>query len=131
MKKILLFATLLALATMACKTSGSNLPTDREFALTELNGTAPTPADAKATLLFAAADKRYGGNNACNNYSGTYQLDGATLRLGPAMSTKKYCAETASVEAAFNEMLGKVDGFRYADGKLTLLAGAQVLAVFQ
>jgi len=35
-----------------------------------------------------------GGSAGCNDYSGTYKLDGTNLTVGPLMSTKKACDQT-------------------------------------
>ncbi|RIK16371.1 MAG: hypothetical protein DCC52_17750 [Chloroflexi bacterium] len=31
------------------------------------------------------------GNAGCNNYNGSYQVDGATLQVGPLGSTRMFC----------------------------------------
>lgn len=47
-------------------------------------------ADTKITLNFGA-DGMVSGNAGCNNYNGSYQVDGATLQVGPLGSTRMFC----------------------------------------
>ncbi len=126
-----IFATLLicALAMPACKSSGS-FPDNREWNLTELNAK-PVPANVKATIKFDAVQKRYSGKNACNTYGGAYELNGSALKLGPAMSTKMFCAEVADWETAFMNMLPTVDNYTHRKGELRLQSGDKVVAVFK
>lgn len=84
----------------------------------------------QATLKFEVKQKRYGGKNSCNAYSGTYELDGSTLKFGPAITTKMYCADVADWEAAFMAMLGTVDNYSNKNQELRLFAGTKLVAVF-
>ncbi|HNM28018.1 MAG TPA: META domain-containing protein, partial [Saprospiraceae bacterium] len=68
----------------------------------------------------------------CNDYSGTYEKsDPATLRFGPAMSTKKYCTAVADWESAYMTVLGMVDNYAIREGRLHLYAGTKQVAVFK
>lgn len=122
---LLLFACLLT----ACK-STTSFPANREWVLTELKFK-PVPANVKATIKFESGAKRYGGKNACNAYNGSYELEGSTLKLGPAISTKMFCADVADWETAFMNMLTTVDNYTYQNDQLRLFAGTKVVAVFK
>lgn len=126
-----IFATFLicTAAMLACRSSGS-FPANREWKLTELNAK-PAPANVMATIKFDDVQKRYGGKNACNTYGGAYELNGTTLKLGPAMATKMFCADVADWETAFMNMLPAVDNYTFQKGELRLRAGDKVLAVFK
>lgn len=128
MKKLfcLLF---MAIFLSACKTPAP-FPVNREWQLIELKNKS-VPASVKATLRFEPGKKRYSGKNACNNFSGTYELDDTTLKFGPAMSTKMYCADVADWEAAFMNMLPTVDNYAYRDNQLKLFAGTKIVAIFK
>ena len=120
---------LLAGFVFACKPTGS-LPLHREWHLVELKNK-HVPANVHATLKFESAGKRYSGNNSCNAYSGTCQMDNSTLKFGPAIATKMYCAEVADWEAAFMNMLPTVDFYVQRDGQLRLFAGTKIVAIFE
>jgi heat shock protein HslJ len=58
----------------------------------------------------------------CNNFTGGYQLEGATLALGPLANTKKACSPAImDQEASFYEALGESRGYRFENGLLFLL----------
>lgn len=129
MKKLILAAGLVSALFFCCKTP-SALPVGKDFRLVELQYKT-LPADVKATLKFEAKDKHYGGYDACNTYGGSYELEGNTLKFGPALVTKKFCGEVSEWESAFHNMLPQVDNFRYQNNELTLYAGAKIVARFR
>src|SRR5687767_10749075 len=66
------------------------------------------------------ADGRMSGSNGCNRYSASYTLDGDTLELGQAMSTKVGCTPLADqVQSAFTAALERVASYRIEDAELT------------
>ena len=75
--------------------------------LNEITG--PKPASAAgltrpATLRFESG--RMSGYAGCNNFSGSYSVEGGGLRVGPVASTQMACQEPgASVERAFHQAL--------------------------
>lgn len=73
------------------------------------------------TIEFTA-DGSISGFAACNTFSGTYELAGATLTFGPLATTKMACQRPASaVEAEYLEALGGVTGWATEpDGRLRL-----------
>jgi heat shock protein HslJ len=121
-----------ALSLAACHTvkNSGEFPADTEWKLIELEGNA-VPDNVQATIRFETATKRYSGNDSCNSYFGTYEVAAETLKLGAAGATIKYCSEVANWETAYLQMLPKVDGYAYEDGKLKLKAGAVILAVYE
>ena len=50
-------------------------------------------AGSKLTAIFTA--DQVSGAAGCNDYSGTYTLDGTTLKIGPLASTMRACADEA------------------------------------
>jgi len=50
---------------------------------------------APPTLAFAA-DGRVSGSGGCNNFSGAWREEGAGLRLGPLLATRRACADAAA-----------------------------------
>ncbi len=50
----------------------------------------PVPPAVEITLFFGT-DGRVYGNAGCNDYRGTYRLDGGLMNISPLVSTEKYC----------------------------------------
>ena len=65
---------------------------------------------AALTPLAAFADGTMSGNAGCNTFNAPYTIEGDTITLGPATSTKMACEEPmATVEAAYLAALAVVD----------------------
>lgn len=67
-----------------------------------------TPAQSGAFTINFAADGRVYGTTDCNNFTGSYTLEGDTLTFGALASTKKFCPNAQ--EGAFLAALGQVQG---------------------
>jgi heat shock protein HslJ len=93
-----------------------------EWELVELwRGSAvePEPVGARATLDIG--DGTVGGTSYCNNYSGTFSLDGDELVVEGLGGTEMGCApELMTAEAAYLEALGAVRRVGSSDGYLVL-----------
>lgn len=104
------------------------------WTLAQLNGQAPVPGlgDATPTLEFAAGEPRASGNGGCNQFSGSYTQDGASLRFGPLVSTRRACADEAAnrQETAYLRALESTTRFSATAEMLTLYAGDQAVAQF-
>ncbi len=68
------------------------------------------------------------GFSGCNNFSGSFQLEGTSLNLDPVAMTKKAC--DGDGENQFLSLLGQAKNFKVAKDKLTLLDGAKELMSF-
>ncbi len=79
----------------------------------------PVPKDLTATATFAAGT--VSGNAGCNDYTGTYTVDGDKLTIGPLATTKKACgpAQTA-LETAYLAALAKVATYTVSGKSLDL-----------
>ncbi len=93
------------------------------------SGEMPLVPDAPVTLEVAA-DGAVSGRSACNQYSGTATVDGASLTFGPLATTLMACEDAVMVvESAYQQALAQVDaGARTADG--LVLTGPDVELVF-
>lgn len=78
----------LALAGTSWRVTGYN--NGRQAVVSVLAGT-------ELSMAFAA-DGRVSGSAGCNNFMGTYSVSGSTLKLGPAATTRKMCAQTGVME---------------------------------
>lgn len=85
---------------------------------------------AVPTLLFAADDPRASGNGGCNQFNGPYTRDGASLRFGPLVSTRRACVDEAGnrQETAYLRALESTTRYAVYDDLLVLYATDQVLA---
>jgi heat shock protein HslJ len=85
----------------------------------ELAGEA-VPAAAEGTLDFPEAGK-IAGRAFCNRFSGKAEISGASIRIGPLMSTKMACGQDASArESRYFELLYKAERFAI-DGSTLLI----------
>ena len=77
-------------------------------------------ADVTLTL---ADDGTASGSSGCNQYSGTYTTNGASLSFGPLSSTQKACADPDlnAQEAAYFAALGTVASYRLEGIRLDLI----------
>lgn len=107
---------------------------ERYWKCVEIGGKAIAPADEHSRevhMIFKAEDNRVFGNAGCNNFNGSYTLDGKSLKFGHAASTMMACPDL-DTEQKFFAMLPEVSGYRIADDTLWLLdKDGKVLAEFK
>ena len=84
-----------------------------------IRGDAPI-AGSNLTLQFAGGSAT--GNSGCNQYRAPFTTSGATLTLGPALSTKRACAEGArnAQETAYLGALSRVTTYEVSGDRLIL-----------
>lgn len=101
--------------------------------LVELNGQPLAPGSDSLTLVFSADGTRVSGNGGCNQFSGPYSQNGASLRFGPLLSTRRACADPAlsAQETAYFQALESTNRYAVEGGELLLYRGNQVVARFQ
>lgn len=87
-------------------------------------------ADTQLTISFAA-DGRVSGSAGCNNFMGTYTASGSSLKLGPAATTRKLCAQPGVMEQEqqFLKALETVATFRQEGERAELRTEDGALAV--
>jgi heat shock protein HslJ len=100
--------------------------------LAELNGQ-PVTGTEPLTLVFDATEPRASGNGGCNQFNGPYTQNGASLRFGPLVSTRRACADPAgnAQETAYFQALESTTRSSQEGGALVLYRGNQVVARFQ
>jgi heat shock protein HslJ len=84
-------------------------------------------------ITFNAEGQAHGFGG-CNNFTGGYRVEGATLELGPLASTKKACPPAImNQEASFYAALGETRGYQFENGLLLLLdaQGAPVMRLWR
>lgn len=75
----------------------------------------------KRITMMLDDDGRVSGNGGCNDYSGSYQIDGASLTFGMMIATEMACPEPEGImetENAFLTMFPKVSSYEIQDEKL-------------
>jgi len=83
------------------------------------------------TLAFGS-DGRVSGSAGCNNFNGTYTVDGEAMTFGPTMTTRKMCGTPEGImvqEQQFLQALGTVATMRREGGMLELRTATGALAV--
>jgi heat shock protein HslJ len=97
--------------------------------LADLNGAAPI-ADNVPTLEFGA-NGQASGNGSCNQYFGSYTIDGDTLNFGQFGSTMMGCEEPVmQQETSFLQTLGTAAVFTVAGDTLTITTAADATLIF-
>lgn len=103
-------------------TKMSDTITEKYWKLVELRGQPVSGLEKEPHLILKTEGSRVTGFGGCNNFSGTYTLDEAKLRIsfGQMVSTLKACASGMEVEREFNAVLGQVDNYSVNGDHLTL-----------
>lgn len=107
-----------------------NLLTGNSWALSSLMGKGLDMnqfAGGIPSLSFLE-DGKLAGFSGCNNFSGSFLLEGTGIKLDPGAISKKMCP--GSGEQDFISALGKVGDLKIDKDKLTLLDGATELMSF-
>jgi heat shock protein HslJ len=96
------------------------------WALGDLPGQVLT--DVRPTIAFSG-DGTVTGSGGCNDFNGTYTVDGSNLTFGPLASTKKACGDAVNtLETAYLAALQATTAYEItSDSKLKLTAGATTL----
>ncbi len=82
-------------------------------------------------LKFDAVKKQVTGFSGCNNFFGSYEIDGVSLTFGPFGSTRMACPDLQTrLETEIFQSLDKTRTWKIQDGALLLLDGSDVLARF-
>ena len=91
----------------------------------------PQPGESGPFITFDATVKQASGFAGCNNFFGSYELDGASLTFGPVGSTRRFCeGGIGELERRLFESLEKTRAWEIKDSALTFLDGGVALARF-
>ena len=123
--KVLTVFLIMAIFLSACTVAGETPSVElnnSHWVLEEINGQAVI-ADTLPTLSFNE-DQKVAGNASCNNFFGSYTMDGDKLSFGLLSSTQMFCAVPDGLmeqESAYLAALESATGYRSEDGKLLLV----------
>lgn len=77
-------------------------------------------ANQKPTITFNSTTGKVNGQSGCNNFNGTFNLDGNKISFGENMAlTRKMCPDMAG-ESTFMETLKKVNTYAVSEQGKTL-----------
>lgn len=96
------------------------------------NGRRTVATVAEGTTIHASfgEDGSLRGSTGCNSYTSSYELDGNTIAIGPAATTRKMCPdEIMQQEADFLAALSSAATWEIRGGRLQLHAAAGTPAV--
>ncbi len=108
------------------------MPTDYAWQLTEIAGPDGMMATPITIPTLAFEDDAVAGNASCNQYFGSYEIDGSSISFGQLASTQMFCDVPGVMEqeAAYLAALAAVDTWSIDDETLTLSSGDTTLLVF-
>lgn len=123
-KVILVFFSLLFLVNSCSTADVITQLGGKQWNVTSLLGKTLTADDALKTLpsLNFSDDGKLYGSTGCNNFTGSYKLDGTKLSLNPGAMTKMMCSGTT--EQDFLTAINQVTNFKMDGNTLNLLNGA-------
>lgn len=99
-----------------------------DWTVTEVGGARAAPEVASSLTLTAAGEAL--GSGGCNNFRGTYTLEGGVLEFGPIASTRRACPEPQmQQEGRFFDALAATRGYRIEGATLVLLDSAGTAVV--
>jgi heat shock protein HslJ len=104
-----------------------------QWYLTEVGGSPVSPManDKQPHILLDPEENQATGFAGCNNFFGSYELDGASLTFGPMGATRMACPDLETgLEASVFEALENTRKWKKVEGDLLLLDGDAVLARF-
>ncbi|MDM1376279.1 META domain-containing protein [Myroides marinus] len=148
-KTLLVFASVLALSVVSCKTAGEITETpvekkvdmrkqlDGEWVLSSITTPSTAGKDFKAlfsmktpTLNFEVKGNKVFGNDGCNNIHGSFEVKvGNVIKLGDKMaSTMMFCDGVADRE--FMDALKSTTNYDIVDEKLVLRSGDIIVLTF-
>lgn len=96
--------------------------------VTEIAGEPPVP-ETEVTMAFAP-DGALSGSGGCNRFTGTYEITGEGLSLGPAAATRMACPEAIMAkEQVFLDVFDLVTSFSVSEAGELVLIGPQGPAI--
>lgn len=102
--------------------------TQNTWVLNSLGGKVLSSATSDLPFLNFGENGVLSGFSGCNNFNGSFDLEGTKVSLDPGAMTRKACE--GSMEDQFLNVLKSADNLSFEGSKLNLLNGASVLASF-
>lgn len=84
------------------------------------NGETVTPEDPSQYVAQFTEEKTFSSTTGCNNFAGSYTINGNSFSFGPIAATKRACL-VPTLESEYGEMLSKVVSYRIEGDLLVFL----------
>jgi heat shock protein HslJ len=104
-----------------------------EWQLLEVGGSpvSPLAGERRPFIRLDGTKKQVSGFAGCNNFFGSYELDGSSLKFGPLGATRMFCEGlSGEVEIRFMQALEQTRAWELRDSTLFLQKDSEVLARF-
>ena len=89
------------------------------------------PGERRPFIIFDATNGQASGFAGCNNFFGSYELDGSSLKFGMIGATRMFCEGAAGeLEMRFMELLEQTRTWELRDEELLFLDSSKVRARF-
>ncbi|MGI9645311.1 MAG: META domain-containing protein [Ilumatobacteraceae bacterium] len=92
------------------------------------------PPGLGTELTASFTDGDVNGTAGCNNFFGTYEVDGDSLTIGPLASTEKFCEDPEGVmeqELAYLGLLAAAESYSVSGDLLSITVGEGIELAFQ
>lgn len=84
----------------------------------------------EAFIKFDATENTAIGRGGCNNFRGSFTVNGKSVTIANVLSTKMFCEQFGEQEADFFKQLERVNRYGITDAKLVLYNNDQALLEF-
>ncbi len=115
------------LVTTSCATGKKANGTTQSLANTKWvltsftdNGKENKVSNSRAFIKFDDSKNSVGGNGSCNNFGGSYTLDGNKLSVSKVFSTKMFCQDVQKTEDSFLRLLETASRYEIKGDHLTI-----------
>ncbi|VAX26479.1 hypothetical protein MNBD_IGNAVI01-1311 [hydrothermal vent metagenome] len=101
--------------------------------LLEINGEEiKIPSDVREPHFILRTDgKAVKGFGGCNNFMGSYKVNGNKIEFGPMAGTRKFCKETMEIENAFMKVFSEANNYKIFGEQLELYHNDKLIAKFE
>ena len=92
----------------------------------DLNNQQSAIAATEVTVIFRSASGQVEGYGGCNNYGGSYEINGVRLTVSELISTKIYCTNPPGIteqETGYLEILQAAESFQITGDRLQINSG--------
>ena len=137
---VIAWSLFLGILLASCLKRGSTAPVPEstgiegvKWYLTAVAGSSVSPmANDKQPHIMLDPDRQQAiGFSGCNNFFGTYEHDGSSLKFGPAGSTRMACPDLETgLETEVFKALDQTRAWKIQDEELLFLNGGKILARF-
>jgi heat shock protein HslJ len=82
-------------------------------------------------IIFKLNEEKVTGSGGCNNFSGSYKLNGDSVKIGPLLMTRKFCDSLMDQEVKFMKALEEAADYKVYNEFLKMMVNERVIAKFR